>query len=326
MTFGFEKAICYSGYRDGQSPKDDSYPTYQQVYEDLLIIAKNWRQIRLYDCSHHAETVLQVIRDKELNLKVMLGAGLLAEKNNPQCQWNITYDEATLLANRYENNLEIHRLIKLANRYKDIVNALSIGNEATADWSENLVDTAKLISYARRVKMHAGQPVTYCESYIPWKWKLGELVDELDFISLHSYPVWDNREIDSALKYTRNHYYDLVYHYLEKPVIITEAGWTTSSDNKRIKAMTANQEHQARYYRELLSWCRSENILTFIFEAFDEPWKGTQDPSEPEKHWGLFTADRKPKLVMQALYDEYASGESAGVESVSENQVPVRQQ
>jgi hypothetical protein len=41
-----------------------------------------------------------------------------------------------------------------------------------------------------------------------------------------------------------------------------------------------------------------------VFEAFDEPWKGSPDPMEPEKHWGLFTVERHPKLVMQTLYPE----------------------
>ena len=42
------------------------------------------------------------------------------------------------------------------------------------------------------------------------------------------------------------------------------------------------------------------NITTFFFEAFDEDWKGeTSNPLGAEKHWGLFTVDRKPKQVMQ---------------------------
>jgi len=41
-----------------------------------------------------------------------------------------------------------------------------------------------------------------------------------------------------------------------------------------------------------------------VFEAFDEPWKGSPDPMDPEKHWGLFTVDREPKKVMQQLYPE----------------------
>ena len=60
----------------------------------------------------------------------------------------------------------------------------------------------------------------------------------------------------------------------------------------------------AIYLRELVAWADAAGILTFVFEAFDEPWKGSADPLEPEKHWGLFTVDRRPKLVMHPLYPE----------------------
>ena len=42
------------------------------------------------------------------------------------------------------------------------------------------------------------------------------------------------------------------------------------------------------------------NITTFLFEAFDEDWKGGPgNPFGAEKHWGLFTVDRKAKISMQ---------------------------
>jgi hypothetical protein len=44
--------------------------------------------------------------------------------------------------------------------------------------------------------------------------------------------------------------------------------------------------------------------MTFAFEAFDEPWKGSPEILEPEKHWGLFTVDRKPKKVMRKYFPE----------------------
>jgi exo-beta-1,3-glucanase (GH17 family) len=49
----------------------------------------------------------------------------------------------------------------------------------------------------------------------------------------------------------------------------------------------------------LSRWASENNVTVFFFEAFDEPWKG--DPADPqgaEKHWGLFRADRSPKLAM----------------------------
>jgi hypothetical protein len=47
----------------------------------------------------------------------------------------------------------------------------------------------------------------------------------------------------------------------------------------------------------LMPWSRKAGIPVFWFEAFDEPWKGSSDPLEPEKHWGLYTVDRQPKPV-----------------------------
>jgi exo-beta-1,3-glucanase (GH17 family) len=84
--------------------------------------------------------------------------------------------------------------------------------------------------------------------------------------------------------------------------VITEAGWTTASNGRGIEPWNASEELQRHYYRELMEWTAREKIMTFFFEAFDEPWKGSPDPLEPEKHWGLFTVDRAPKLVMQELY------------------------
>jgi exo-beta-1,3-glucanase (GH17 family) len=53
-----------------------------------------------------------------------------------------------------------------------------------------------------------------------------------------------------------------------------------------------------------MEWTSGAGILTFVFEAFDEPWKGSSDPLEPEKHWGLFNVDRTPKRVMRNRYPE----------------------
>ena len=38
-------AICYSGYRQGQDPRQGIFPSYKEIKEDLLILAKNWSYI-----------------------------------------------------------------------------------------------------------------------------------------------------------------------------------------------------------------------------------------------------------------------------------------
>jgi exo-beta-1,3-glucanase (GH17 family) len=292
-------AICYSGYRDGQSPESGIYPTYEQIREDLVILQKRWSYIRLYDCSLHAETVLKVIEKERLNFKVMLGAFIGAELNNFGCPWGTIYSEEELKRNKKNNINQIRKLIKLACQYPEIVFSLSAGNEATVDWTDHYVSVESVLSYVRMIKKETSQPVTFCENYVPWFDKLKQLAEEVDFISIHSYPVWEYKHIHEALEYTKQNYQSIADRYPGKPVIITEAGWATSSNGRGINPALASQEFQAIYYKNLIEWSDKEGIMTFVFEAFDEPWKGSPEALEPEKHWGLFTVDRKPKLAVR---------------------------
>lgn len=297
-------AICYSGYRHGQSPGSGVFPSYEEVREDLLILAKNWTYLRLYDCSRHAEIVLDVIEREALQFKVMLGVDMAAEMSNPHCPWGAEFSDATLDLNRQKNSAEVDRLIAMATRYPTTVFSVSVGNEASVEWTDHMVPVQNLIAYVRRIKANIAQPVTFCENYVPWTYKLEPLAAELDFISVHTYPAWEYRTMEDALEYTKQNYHSVVDHYPGKPVVITEAGWTTAANGRGIEPWNASEELQAKYYGQLLAWTTHEKILTFIFEAFDEPWKGSPDPLEPEKHWGLFRVERTPKLVMQQLYAE----------------------
>jgi exo-beta-1,3-glucanase (GH17 family) len=304
ITLPTGPAICYSGYREGQSPEARVYPSPAEILEDLLILQRNWHLLRLYDCSLHAERVLQVIDEHRLPMRVMLGAYLGAEMNNFGCPWGGTHTEEQLEANARENEAEVARLIALANRYPGIVFSVAVGNEATVDWTDHFVPVHRMVEHVRRVKAAVRQPVTFCENYVPWQHKLRELVAELDFISLHTYPVWEYKHIHEALDYTKDNVASVARLYPDKPIVITEAGWCTNSNGRGMHAEHAVQELQAIYYQDLMDWTQASGLLCFVFEAFDETWKGSPDPLEPEKHWGLFTVDRRPKLVMQPLYPD----------------------
>ena len=295
-------AICYSGYREGQDPGSETYPDIEEIREDLHILKKNWNLLRVYDCSPHAEMVLRVIRDDALEFKVLLGMDMAAEVSNPECPWGAQFSDEVLSANRLANMEQVTKAIVLSNLYADIVFAVSIGNEASVEWTDHMVPVPRLITYLREIKASIRQPVTFCENYVPWMDKLEPLAAELDFISVHTYPAWEYQGVADALEYTQQNYNAVRNHYPDKPIVITEAGWTTASNGRGIEPWNASEEIQAIYYQQLLEWTTREKVLTFVFEAFDEPWKGSPDALEPEKHWGLFTVDRNPKLVMQELF------------------------
>ena len=61
-------AICYSGFREGQQT-GEYIQHMKQIKEDLLILHKNWKYLRLYDCDEHSEIVLDVIQKEKLEFQ-----------------------------------------------------------------------------------------------------------------------------------------------------------------------------------------------------------------------------------------------------------------
>ncbi len=290
----YGKAICYSGYRKGQSPLTKTYPSYEEIKEDLLILEKNYDYIRMYDPSDYAQTTLRVIRDLNLSLKVMLGIDLLGEISNPQCAWGGLLTDEQIKNNIAYNESSLQKLMTLANTYEDIIVAVSAGNEAVPEWNENLVSPDRVLYFVKALKENTSQIVTYCENFYYWIPQLKEVAEAVDIISIHTYPAWLNKEIDIALSVSKQDYQEINDFYKDKQVIITEAGWPTSS-SRGIDSNLATLENQRRYIKEMKQWSEEEGIVIFFFEAFDEPWKGSDDLNEPEKHWGLYDVDRKLK-------------------------------
>ena len=113
-------AIAYSGYREGQSPDSELFPSQDEVEQDLRLLARNWRLIRVYAANMHGEDVLEVIRREKLDLKVMLGVWLDREPGAEQ-----------------RNARSIADGIRLANEYEDVVVAVNVGNEVLIEWTEH---------------------------------------------------------------------------------------------------------------------------------------------------------------------------------------------
>jgi exo-beta-1,3-glucanase (GH17 family) len=293
-------AICYSGFREGQRP-GFAYPTYEEVKEDLTLLLGKWKYLRLYDTDIHAETVLEVIQKEQFDFKVLTGAYIEAEMNNFNCAWNGgIYTPVELEENAASNRAKMMKLIELEKKYGDIIMGHSVGNEACVDWTDHYVH-----ENVRLVKQHSSKPVTFCENYVPWLFKLEKLAAEVDFISIHTYPVWEYKHIAEALDYTKDNYYAVAKKYPNKPVVITEAGWATNSNGRGINPELVNEGYQKTYFDNLSEWTRKEQILSFFFEAFDESWKGSPEPLEPEKHWGVYRIDRTPKLAVSQFHESH---------------------
>ncbi len=304
LLAGFSKAVSYSGFRTGQHPDRGNgaiCPTGGQILEDLKLLSfgSGFGLIRLYDSGENSESVLKIISQHKINLKVMLGIWLNAEiSNHKGCAWlKEPIPAETLAKNKVANLKEIGNGIMLARQYPDIVAAVNVGNEALVDWNDHMVNVDTVISYVRRVKKSIVQPVTVADNYEWWAAHGSKLSKELDFIAIHIYPVWEGKDIQQGLSYSIANVQKVRDSIPDSKLVISEAGWASEASEFGDRATV---EKQMVYYRQLMEWSAKRNITTFFFEAFDEDWKG--DPNNSmgaEKHWGLFTVDRKPKKIMQ---------------------------
>lgn len=163
--------------------------------------------------------------------------------------------------------------------------------------------------------------------------QISEVLAQVDFVSLHSYaiedafysnfadsdawPDWDWRQtgvttlsqrasamMDAAIGKTKTDF-ALARAYLDAkgkaklPIVIGETGWKAvdPSGTGRYKFL-ANPANQKMYYDRLMTWVDSTKNAggpksAIYFEAFDEPWKGSDDK------WGLFNVSRQPRYVIQ---------------------------
>jgi exo-beta-1,3-glucanase (GH17 family) len=303
LLAGEVMAVAYSGYRAGQHPDlgaGAANPSRDQILEDLrLLVAHGFGLIRLYDVGENSVTTLELIREHQLPLKVLLGIWLRAEFSNHEgCPWlDEPIPAAELAANTRANVAEVSRGIALARQYRDVVVAVNVGNEALVDWNDHMVPLAKVIAYVKRVKRAIDQPVTVADNYAWWIKDGAPLAEVVDFVGVHTYPAWEEKTIDEALAYTIENLAGVRAALPDKPIAVLEAGWATTASEFGARASESNQ---ARYFREIEAWARQNNVSVFFFEAFDEPWKGNpDDPLGAEKHWGLFFVDRSAKLAMR---------------------------
>src|SRR5262249_40246215 len=179
------RAICYSGYRAGQSPDAQVYPSEAEIKEDLqLLIRGNWTFLRLFDCSTHAERVLKVIEDNHFDLKVMQGVWIAGPRKD--------HDK--------ENQDEITKCVGLVKKYSSTVVAVSVGNENLDSWSNVRTPAKELSEYIAEVRSQITQPVTTDDLYPPFL--LGSdngysyaavvyVLRAVDFLAVHIYPFLD---------------------------------------------------------------------------------------------------------------------------------------
>ncbi len=101
-------------------------------------------------------------------------------------------------------------------------------------------------------------------------------------------------------------YADVARLHPGKPIVVGETGWATEHDATRrqpweegsLMKGEVSPAAQERYLEQHFAWVQRRQVVTFLFEAFDESWKGggaETSPAAAEKHWGVYDEERRPK-------------------------------
>jgi exo-beta-1,3-glucanase (GH17 family) len=320
-------SVNYSPYRTSrnESQLTSEVITPQNVLQDLrLIEAAGIGNIRLFSSRAFAGTVLEVIRANNLKLKVQLGAYPNPVAANDADREPKPADPVA----EADNQAELDRAIVLANQYKDIVAAVSVGNEVMVEWSTHKIHPERMAGYLRKVRAAITQPITTNDNFLFWSKVPNEIAAVIDYAAVHVYPLldtfynptaydWRQKNVPQAQRAhamldasvaEAKRQFSLARAALDKlnltdmPMVIGETGWsavdTTGGPNLAYRAHPVNQR---MYFDALQTWVREGRSdrhgpkAIFYFQAFDEPWKQGDDG------WGLFNANREARYVVQGL-------------------------
>lgn len=293
--------IAYGPHRDGQRPGGAS-PTRAQLREDLHLVARHWSLLRVYGSAGWPATMLSIIREDRLPLRVMLGTWVEPEQRRDST--GRVLEE--LPRGRAANRAELEAAVRLAAAYPDVVAAVCVGNETQVSWSAHRVPYDLLVGYVREARARTRVPVTTADDLDFWKEPAGHaLAEEVDFLVTHLHPLWRGQQLADAAGYTARVFRELQAAHAGRPVVLGETGWatskTSSGDQGKYMKGAVGEAEQAAFCSDFAAWAERERVVTFFFEAFDENWKGGTEPAEVEKHWGFYRADRTPKAVVATL-------------------------
>ncbi len=262
--------LTFSPMRRDSNPRKGIYPTKEQISEDVALLVGKAHSIRTYTSLEGMEVVPE-----------------LAAKYGEHLAMGAWIDD-----DLEKNRREIESLINLSNQYPKAIVRTIVGNESLLRGN---VEVPQLIEYIREVKKRTWKPVSTSETWDQWKLH-PELANEVDFIAVHILPYWEGIALENAVDYVFERYRDLQQTFPGKQIVLTEVGWP--SDGQPYKHSTASLANQAKFLREFLNRATEENIIYYVVEAFDQPWK-IQIEGSAGAYWGLFNVDRQPKFPME---------------------------
>ncbi|MEQ1740551.1 MAG: glycosyltransferase [Methyloglobulus sp.] len=263
--------VTFDPTKKDETDKTKRTLTYSEedIDKDLALLEGKFHAVRTYSVLQGLHKVPELAAKHNLN--VTLGAWIGADLE--------------------KNRQEIETLIQLSREENNRIVRLMVGNEVLL---RNEIPKEQLIEYIREVKKRTWRPVSTSETWDRWLAN-PEVAKEVDYIGVHILPYWEGISVDEAVDYVFDRYHQVQLAFPDKPIIITEVGWPSDGQPK-IHA-TASKANQAKFLRQFLNRAAKEKLAYYVIEAFDQPWKST-DEGSAGAYWGLFNADRQLKFPM----------------------------
>lgn len=268
-------------------PRKGDYPSPDEIKHDLTLLQGKTHAVRIYSVTNGQEVIADLA--SEHNLNVTAGAWIGKD-----------FDA---------NEKEIDALTQLSRSHRNIVRTL-VGNESIM---REDVSVEQLIDYIRQVRRRTWVPVSTSETWDIWL-RYPEIAKEVDFIAAHILPYWEGIPVEQAVDYVFERYQALRETFPNKPIVLTEVGWP--SNGQPIREAQASLANQALFLREFLNRAHENQLIYYVVEAFDQPWKKSFEGSSGA-YWGLFSANRQPKFPMQGDILELPTWKSWAVGSAS---------
>ena len=245
----------------------------RELAHALDVIKPVSRSVRTYTVSGIQAQVPALA--KERGVEVMLGIWL-------------GRDEAS-------NRREIETAISLVRKHSNI-RAVFVGNETLLREDMSLED---LITIIREVRTRVPVPVTTGETWDRWL-SHPDLVDEVDFMSIHVLPYWEAVGAQNAVSYAFQRYREVLDTFPDKEAIIAEFGWP--SRGYRNREAGPDPMTQATIIRQFISEASRHGIGYNLMEAFDQPWKTMEGSVGP--YWGVFDHDGNAKFSLAGAVEQ----------------------
>jgi exo-beta-1,3-glucanase (GH17 family)/cellulose synthase/poly-beta-1,6-N-acetylglucosamine synthase-like glycosyltransferase len=264
------QGFAFSPFRNGEDPTHHVMPTDAEIDSDLKLLAGKINTVRTYSVDGSLGDVPQLAERHGINVAV--GA------------WIDDHRDA--------NERQLETAIELARTHLNVMRVF-VGNEVALRGD---VPLKELEGYLDRARAAIGQPVGTAEPWHVWL-EHPELAEHCDFIGVHLLPYWEGVPVDTAVGYSLAQFRRLQKAFPTKPVIIAEVGWP--SRGRTHQSAVASDANEALFLRRFLKRAEHDQLIYYLMEAFDQPWKAYQEGAVGS-YWGVYDVNRKPKFAFTA--------------------------